>query len=237
MTEVVRVRCVVCHRLNCINASDPKIYEDPVTRENFICLDCRQRVVQVKVKLTCTKCGRVYQTKILAENVDKYKGWVCPNCIKDKMPVGSRGKRIKPHDCQTCLRYHGICTHPELRCTYTRDGYAPFGNGDLYSINRECTILCIHKVDRDRDDIHCFKYSILHRSKYLLHMSNAVIIKQRKGSKRQFSTNVLVFIYNKKDKRFTVKYDKEFGRGVNWVPTVRNLIVKEKAGRFKCNED
>jgi hypothetical protein len=207
------------------------MYESPIVRENAVCNSCLTEVVRIRVSLVCAKCKTPFQTKVLAINKDKYTDkWLCPLCVSNGAPKTEvHNKRdCAELNCPECRVKRGVCSQPKLNCTLSR-GFVPFGNGDLYSTRKECTILSVHCIDKDRDDIHCFGYTPLYKSEYSISPSNFVIIKQRVGSRKQFVTNIIVYRYNQGGRKFEVALNKKFDRGADWILPVKDFLLGRQA--------
>ena len=225
-TQEVTVRCVVCHKDKTIPTGIRPTYDLPVVRDNYVCMLCSLDVKRVKVALVCSKCGHKFQTRILLANKDKYnKDWLCPACIGGGAAVVP-SKKCAKQNCAECRADKGVCYHPELECPLVR-GFFKFGNGDLYSLSKECTIMSVHEVNPQRSDIHCFKYVSLYKSTYLLSPNNFAVIKQRIGSKKKFTTNVIVYKHSEEAKKFVLVYDQKFERGGAWMVAIRDFLIEQ----------
>lgn len=221
----VSLICTVCHKHYVVSTSNPHLFETELIKENSVCVFCSGKANRVTLRLVCCVCKREFQTKVLAKNRDKYLSWKCPVCINADGPaVKSKGKTKELElDCDLCMRKSGVCQFPELGCSTTAD-WLFFGNGDLSSLKKSCSIFSVHGVDKERDDIHFFKYSMLVKSKYKLRPTNLVIIKQRLGSRANYVTNIIVFAGDKKVGKFVVISDKKYPRGADWVLPTKKLF-------------
>jgi len=228
MMETLNFSCVVCHQSFPINTNNKALYQSEVVRKNAVCPRCLCSVNRIKITLKCAKCSHEFQTKVLMSNKDNYTDkWLCPLCASNGAPKSEVGKNRIELNCGGCRVERGVCTYPDLGCTLSRE-FITFGNGDLYSLNRECTILSIHEIDKSRDDIHCLNYTLLYKAKCSLSPSNSVIIKQRVGSRKSFVTNILVYRFDKSKSKFGVVLNKKFERGKDWIVPVRDFLLTAK---------
>lgn len=227
MNKIVPIRCTICHKIKEVNATDERLYKSPIVTDNYVCPSCTADVKRVKIKLTCSKCKTTFCTRVLVMHKDKYGAdWVCPICSAGS---GTIKKGITKNtgvavDCVWCQHKRGVCPHPEVNCLLAK-GFVAFSSSDLYSIKKVCTIMSISRVYKKRDDIHCFRYSLLYKTRYLIAPENLVLIKHRDGSKKNFITNVIVYKYKKS--KFEVVYNEKFNKGVDWVKPTRNFIIGE----------
>ena len=228
MTSTVAMKCAVCHKEYLVNVNDTKMYESPIVMDNGLCPSCRVKTQRVKLVLTCSKCGHVFQTSVLAVNRDKYNDkWECPMCISNSLPqvkTAVEKKNSIELNCDGCRLERGVCFHPELNCSLAKH-FAQFSSGDIYSVKKECTVLSVHKIIKDRDDIHCFEYTLLYKSNYGLAPTNVVIVKQRRGSKKQFTTNIIVYVYDKSKHQFNTAIDKTYKKGEDWIVPTRDFLL------------
>jgi len=224
MTKDVNVECVVCHREYKISSFNPEMYSHPLIKNNFVCILCENKVTKLKVVLSCTKCKKTFNTKILLENRDKYDTkWECPFCT---VPDDVRDKRKKSDylSCDGCKEKKGVCVQPDLLCSYSTK-YSVFGGAsELYSSKKECTVLSIDKIDMTRDDIHTLKYVMLCNPKYSVATDNVILVKQRVGSKKNFSNKVGLYKFSQNKKRFLLNCEKSYERGNDWIVPTRDKI-------------
>ncbi len=230
MLTLISLNCVVCHNDFPINTNNKAMYESPIVKENAVCPTCLTGVVRIKVVLACAKCKTPFQTKVLAMNKDKYTDkWLCPLCVSNGTPKTEARKRdCAELNCPECKVRRGVCSQPKLNCTLSRS-FVPFGNGNLYSTRKECTILSVHQIDKDRDDIHCLGYTPLYKSEYAIAPENFVIIKQRIGSRKQFVTNIIVYRYSQSHRKFEVALNKKFDKGSDWILPVKDFLLERQA--------
>ena len=231
MTSTIAMRCTVCHKDYSVNTTNAKMYESPVVKDNGVCSSCSVKTQKVKIVLTCSKCGHVFQTRVLSVNKNKYNGtWECPMCISNSLPQTKTAVEKKNSielNCNECRLERGVCFHPELNCSLVKY-FAQFSSGDIYSVKKECTVLSVHKVNKDRDDVHCFEYTLLYKSNYSLSPNNVVIVKQRIGSKKQFTTNIIVYVYNKSKHQFNIALDKIYKKGDDWIVPTRDFLLRRE---------
>lgn len=229
MVTTFDMTCVVCHKPFGIGTTNVKLYDLPVVRENAICPKCDIRIKnKVKLVLTCVKCKHVFQTKVLDINKDKYaKDWLCPMCLSNEMPKSEskNGKSIELN-CGGCQIERGVCKYPQLGCTHSKH-FVPFGNGNLYSLNKDCTILSVHSLNKDRDDIHCLNYTLLSKAECSIAPNNSIIIKQRMGSRKNFVTNVIVYRFNSTDNKFGIAFENKFEKGKDWIIEVKKFLLEK----------
>ena len=230
MTTTITMRCTICHKDYPVNTTNTKMYDSPVVKDNGVCLLCSGKDQRMKIVLTCSKCGHVFQTRVLIANKDKYNGdWECPMCISNSLPqiktVVEKKNSIELN-CNECRLERGVCFHPELNCSLVKH-FAQFSIGDLCLVKDGCTVLSVHNVSKDRDDIHCFEYTLLYKSNYSLSPKNVVIVKQRMGSKKQFTTNIIVYVYDKSKHQFNVALDKTYKKGEDWIVETRDFLLKK----------
>lgn len=227
MTDTLELKCMVCHKNFPINTNNRKLYESNIIKDNAVCPKCSTHINRIKMLLECSKCGHKFQTRILTENKEKYaNGWKCPLCIDNNIEKEEiKGKFIELN-CAGCQLQRGVCSQPKLNCTLSKNMVA-FNSSDLYSVERECTMMSIHNVDKHRDDIHCFGYTLLYKSEYMISRDNSILLKQRIGSKKKFITNIVVYRYNQKLHKFGLALDEKFKKGKDWiVPIKKFLLIK-----------
>jgi len=228
VNELINIKCKVCHQERAVNTANRKLFESQIVQENYVCMLCDGKVKKMMISLICAKCKHPFKTKILAVNKDKYGSmWECPACMSNAIaqPKVTEKKNCIELNCADCKVERGVCVHPELNCTLSKN-FPRFGNGDLFYLKDGATILSVHAIDESRPDIHCFEYTILYRNKYALSPRNHVIIRQRLGSKKSFMTNVIVYKYNAHEHKFNVVFDEKFDKGKDWIVPMRDFLLK-----------
>jgi hypothetical protein len=77
---------VICKCVNCgaeydIHTSKKDMYDMPMVKENWCCVNCMYKVKRVLIERKCA-CGRTFKTKVLPKNKDKYtEDFKCEVCI------------------------------------------------------------------------------------------------------------------------------------------------------------
>jgi len=225
MSEIVTLRCTSCHKPQNVNTNNSRMYSDTVIIDNFVCPLCMGKSDRIKIVLVCAKCNRTFQTRVFKENADKYtSNWLCPACVNSSNFSHTKHKKLVEVGCQGCNVVHGLCLHPELNCVHSKN-YAPFDTADLYSDKKQNKIMFIHDIDKSRDDIHSLKFIVMYKKKYSVSNRGVVLIKQRIGSKKNFTTNIILYKSKEDNHGVEVVYDKSFKKCDDWIVPTRNKIM------------